>query len=90
MYAQQITAHTPLLDLYPIIAVDAFPLEVDTADLLAQGDYVHVQPHYGKRPYFAYVEAVVGDRVIVSHWSFGYINDYSFEEVTLKLKAASL
>jgi len=61
------------------------PLEV-----LGAGDFVHITPHYGKRPYFAYVEAVMGDRVVVSHWSFGYVCEHGVEEVALKLKKAAL
>lgn len=61
------------------------PLEV-----LGIGDFVHVAPHYNKRPYFGYVEAIDGERVTVEHWSFGYKCQHGIEEVTLKLSKAAL
>ncbi len=84
---QNLTAVVPAYEA----AADALPIELpEPLEVLGIGDFVHITPHYGKRPYFAYVEAVMGDRVVVSHWSFGYVCEHGVEEVALKLKKAAL
>lgn len=47
----------------------------------APGDFVHVTPHYMKKPFFAWVVAADGDWVEVEHWSFGYVTRHGLDEV---------
>lgn len=47
------------------------------------GDFVHVKPHYMKKPFWAWVVAAGADWVEVEHWSFGYVTRHDLDEVTL-------
>lgn len=71
-------------------AADALPAELpEPLEVLRAGAFVHVTPLYGKRPYFGWVKSIDGDRVTVSHWSFGYRCEHGIEEVRLHLSAAA-
>jgi hypothetical protein len=86
---RQIVAVMPLLELYPVTA-DVLPVELpEPLEVIGEGAFVHVTPHFGKRPYFGWVKAVNGDRVTVEHWSFGYQCEHGIEEVRLHLCAAA-
>lgn len=61
----------------------------EIAEYVAAGDQVRVQPTFGRKPFFADVLEVNGERVIVQHSSFGYVSAHSIDDVTLILKASA-
>lgn len=81
-----ITAHVPLLDLYPVLPTDAFPLDFPNAiDCIEAGCVVKVKLPYRREFYGNVVTVSIEEqKILVQAWNAATPNDwYDVDYVTL-------